>query len=549
MIKRIFDFSVALVGLIFLSPLFALMAILIKRDTPGPVLYRGVRMGKGGKAFLIIKFRTMYETEEASQGPRITAQDDARITRLGHFLRNSKLNELPQLINVLKGEMSLVGPRPEDPTIVKHYSTEQREVLSVRPGITSLASVIFVDEGRILNAHNVIETYLHSILPKKLRLDLLYVRNRTFLLDLDILFRTFWVFIPSFRKATTNAEHIVLGPFRWIGRLVSWFTIDAVIAIIAIGLASVIWRSSGPLDVGFLNAIIDALIMAGVFTSINAITGVQKVQWRYASASEAAGIVFSVGVATSLLVFIHELIPSPHLPSGLIIVAGIFVLAGFIIVRYRRQLFSGLNQANGRVHSPIEAVRERVLIVGSGEAGQQVIWLLQNSPVARAFHVVGVVDDDINKIGTLIHRTPVLGMTIRIPEIVEEHDIGLIVFAIHSIEPERRQMILQKCWKTKARTVVAPDILTFLHSEYVLDDSRMKVPLQAGLVQRTIGPEDLSEDALRQRIRDLAQLARLGDYATLTELLQKLDREIGREESEPDEVKKKKFPVESEVMK
>jgi lipopolysaccharide/colanic/teichoic acid biosynthesis glycosyltransferase len=524
MLKRAFDLILSLLGLLILAPFFAVIGVAIKRDSEGPIFFAGERVGRGCKPFKILKFRTMQETPESFNGPRITAQDDPRITRLGRFLRDSKLNELPQLMNVLRGEMSLVGPRPEDPSFVEHYSEEQREVLSVRPGITSLASVIYSDEEKRLVPQDLSVTYLKDILPDKLRLDLLYVRNRSFILDLDILFRTFGVFIPRFRKATTNAEDILLGPFRLLRRLVSWFTIDAVIAVIAVGLAGVIWRAAGPLDVGVVNSIGAALIMSAVFTVMNWITGTQKIQWRYASANEASGVVLSVIVSTSLLVFIDALIAPPRLPVGLFIVAGIFALIGFLTVRYRRQLSSGLVQAIGRYRFPAGAARERVLIVGSGEAGQLAIWLLQNSLGARAFHIVGVVDDNLEKIGTLIHRIPVLGRTIRIPEIVAEDDIDLILFAIHTISPQRRHAILQKCWRSGARTVVVPDILSLLHSDQ--GDHVENGWLQSGDTLAQDGEPPLVDRELYQAIHLLAELARVGEYARVTEMLGQLDRQI-----------------------
>ncbi|MEE8120223.1 MAG: hypothetical protein V3T55_01760, partial [Anaerolineales bacterium] len=363
-----------------------------------------------------------------------------------------------------------------------------------------------------------------DILPDKLRLDLLYVRNRTFFLDLDILFRTFWVFVPRFRKATTNAEDILLGPFRLLQRLVTWFTIDAVIAIIAVGLAGVIWRVAGPLDVGVMNSIGAALIMAAVLTAMNGVTGAQKVQWRYASANEAVGVVLSVVVSTSLLVFIDALILQPRLPTGLLIVAGIFALAGFLITRYRRQLYSGLYQRIGRFRFPAKAARERVLIVGSGEAGQLAIWLLRNSPGASALHVVGVVDDDLEKIGMLIHRIPVLGRTIRIPELVAEYDIGVILFAIHTISPQRRHTILQKCWTSGARTVVVPDILSLLQSGQ--EDHAGNEWLQSGDLPAQDVESPLVERELYQVIHLLAELARVGEYARVTDMLVQLDSQI-----------------------
>ncbi|MGB2895521.1 MAG: hypothetical protein WBB65_05075, partial [Anaerolineales bacterium] len=341
---------------------------------------------------------------------------------------------------------------------------------------------------------------------------------------LDILFRTFWVFIPRFRKATTNAEDILLGPFRWLRRFVTWFTIDAGIALIAVGLAGVIWRVAGPIDVGGFRFIVAALIMTAVFTVMNGITGAQKTQWRYASADEATGVVISVGVSTLLLVFIDTLIPSPRLPVGMLIVAGTFALAGFLVVRYRRQLFSGLFQAIGQFRSPAKAARERVLIVGSGEAGQLAIWLLQNSLGARAFHVVGVVDDDLEKIGTSIHRIPVLGRTIRIPELVVEYDIGLILFAIHTISPQRRHALLQKCWRSGARTVVVPDILSLINSSQ--EDHVGNGWLHAGDVPAQDCESPLVDRELYQVIHLLAEMARMGEYARVTEKLIQLEKQI-----------------------
>src|SRR4030042_6338557 len=154
-------------------------------------------MGRGGKPFKILKFRTMHERPASYTGLRITAQDDPRITSLGRWLRDSKLNELPQFWNVVKGDMSLVGPRPEDPDIAAQWSDDLRsEILSVRPGVTSPASVIYRNEERLLNGSQVMDTYLEDILPSKLRLDQLYVRHRSFWGDLDVLFWTALVLVP-----------------------------------------------------------------------------------------------------------------------------------------------------------------------------------------------------------------------------------------------------------------------------------------------------------------------------------------------------------------
>jgi len=532
MIKRIFDFVFALAGLIMLSPLLLIIALKLKFGSSGQINYSSMRVGRNGILFKIYKFQTMVETEAANNGPRVTAKDDRRITPFGRVLRKTKMNELPQLINVLRGEMSLVGPRPEDPSFVEHYDDEQREVLSVRPGITSLASVIFADEENQLSTESVTDTYLHSILPKKLRLDLLYVRNQSMLLDLDILLRTMVILFPRFRKVTPSVEDMLLGPMRILRRFITWFSIDTVIAFLAVGLAGIIWRKSGPLDLGFSRAILAALIMTGIFTILNALTGVQRIQWRYASSSEVIRLIFSVVASVILLDVLNHAIEPPRLPDAFLILSGFLALSGFIGVRYRRRLLAGLQMRGVRLKSVKEVGRERVLIVGAGEAGQLTLWLLKNNPIGYAFQIIGIVDDDLTKLGTLIHRVPILGMCDRIADIVEEQNVGTIVFSIHTIDQERRNQILKDCWNTSARTVVAPDILTFMRKGIDKNDRRTWFSTEDDRVSSIHVDSELTEDTLKQRIHDLAELARRGDYAALTEELEFLDHEIGKEKSE-----------------
>jgi len=186
--KRVFDFVVSFLIILIALPLWALVAIAIKLDSPGPVFYRGKRVGKDGRPFLIYKFRTM--TVDAPQkGPGITRDGDPRITRVGRFLRKFKIDEMPQLINVLKGEMSIVGPRPEDPRYVAQYTPEQRRVLTVRPGMASPAFIKYRHEEELLAAagSDLEHVYLTQILPDKLRMDLEYIERQSFLYDLAIL--------------------------------------------------------------------------------------------------------------------------------------------------------------------------------------------------------------------------------------------------------------------------------------------------------------------------------------------------------------------------
>ena len=190
MLKRTFDFLSSLIGLILISPILVTISILIKKEDRGPVFYRGARVGRFGKLFRIFKFRTMVVNAEKMGGPS-TADDDPRITKMGRFIRKFKLDELPQLINVLKGEMSIVGPRPEVQMYVDMFSEGEKAILTVRPGITDWASIWNPDEGAILaGSPDPEKTYMEKIRPEKIRLQLKYVRERSFWNDLKIIAQT-----------------------------------------------------------------------------------------------------------------------------------------------------------------------------------------------------------------------------------------------------------------------------------------------------------------------------------------------------------------------
>jgi lipopolysaccharide/colanic/teichoic acid biosynthesis glycosyltransferase len=186
-VKRSLDVLIAVPALVIVSPLIAAAAIAIKVDSRGPVFYRGTRAGRDGIEFQILKLRSM---SAHGAGPSVTAAGDPRVTRVGRFLRRTKLDETPQLWNVIRGDMSLVGPRPEHPDFVRLYTPEQRRVLGVRPGITSPASLAFRDEEQLLASVGGESAYVSSVMPRKLELDLAYLDHRTLGGDLRILVRT-----------------------------------------------------------------------------------------------------------------------------------------------------------------------------------------------------------------------------------------------------------------------------------------------------------------------------------------------------------------------
>jgi lipopolysaccharide/colanic/teichoic acid biosynthesis glycosyltransferase len=216
--KRIIDASLSFVGVALLCPLFAVVGILVKCTSSGPILYWQERVGWGGKIFRIAKFRSMV-VDADKKGLDITVSGDSRVTRFGAFLRRSKIDEFPQLWNVLTGEMSLVGPRPELPRYVSGYSPEQRMVLSVRPGITDPASIRYRYEEAILaQSDNPEDFYRYVILPDKLALNIQYIRDISLLVDIKLVVQTMTSLFK--RPSSFNNEEVVghrVGPRPFFG--------------------------------------------------------------------------------------------------------------------------------------------------------------------------------------------------------------------------------------------------------------------------------------------------------------------------------------------
>lgn len=191
MIKRLFDIFCSSIGLIILSPILLLLALLIKLESKGPVFFLQTRVGLNNNDFKLFKFRSMFMDAE-KRGQLTVGMHDPRITRVGYYLRKFKLDELPQLLNVIKGDMSLVGPRPEVRKYVNLYNTKQMQVLTVRPGITDYASIKFINENELLAQSNDPEAfYISDIMPQKLELNISYIEQKGFFKDISLILKTF----------------------------------------------------------------------------------------------------------------------------------------------------------------------------------------------------------------------------------------------------------------------------------------------------------------------------------------------------------------------
>ena len=454
LLKRAFDLLASGIGLLFLSPFFLLIAILIRHDSPGPVFFWCRRMGRHGQPFRMLKFRTMYELPSSYQGPPVTCDGDERITPIGHWLRDTKINELPQLWNVFMGEMSLVGPRPEDVDIALEWPDELRaEVLSVRPGITSPASIIYHDEEHKLSRANVMAEYIQNILPDKMRLDQLYVRNQTFTADLDIIFWTVVIFIPQIARITIPEGMLFFGPFsRFIHRYANWFLIDLAISLLVVGGVGFLWRLQMPLNWGINLLIPFAVGLALLFSSVNALTGLNKIVWTYATVEDGIQLILT-NVSVTLVILLLNYLQATlgwfdinPLPMVMLLSIGLLAQIGFVTARFRFRLLTSIASRWLRWRRFSPGVGERVLIIGLGEEFNIAVWLLRREEFRYIFSIVGVVEDNaFTQMGMKMNDCAVLGRTADIPALVEKFDVGVIIVTTLEVPEEVKEQIISLC--------------------------------------------------------------------------------------------------------
>ena len=381
--KRLYDIFFSGCGLVLLAPLFAVIALLVRLADGGEVFYRQMRVGRGGREFVIYKFRTMVPAAEQA-GPSVTKNGDRRITWIGRLLRKTKLDELPQLLNVLKGDMSLVGPRPEVPRYVRRYSPEQRAILQLKPGITDLASLCFRDEEALLaNADNLEEFYLQHCVPRKIQLNQQYAAGANLWSDTWIILQTvcpYWagvllcygmILTASFWASLELAFNFDLPnlSLSQLGRDLG--------VVIALQLACLMWHRQcrgllSYFSVLELRQVAVALGIAGLGLAVWSVTG--------------------EGTPALNFVFINTLI-------------SLCLLAGFRLClrRWRERL---------TLAEEIEVTAEppaRVGIIGAGSTGARLALDLSDCRNSRRT-VVAFFDDDFHKWQKNIHDVPVAGM-------------------------------------------------------------------------------------------------------------------------------------------
>ena len=427
MSQRILDLCGAVLGLLVSLPVLIVVAIAVKLDSPGPVLFTQLRVGRGGRPFRLYKFRSMVV--HADTGSPITGGVDPRVTRIGHMIRPSRIDELPQLLNVLKGDMSLVGPRPEAPSIVERYTEEQREVLTVRPGITGPTQLVSLDEARRLPAHGeATEYYVTHLLPQKLARDLQYVKTRTFAGDLKILFNT-----------PVRLGHFVLARPRF-GRLlkVTRLLTDTMLVGLAT-YAAYFARFDGDIPAREAWILVRGLpfeFIAYGFAFLY--LGTYRSIWRFAGVEDFWHVAKAVAIGGSLNAAGMHIAGWPY-PRSVLLLTPAFALLALGAARMTWRTAATAFAGSGSI-----AERRRVVIVGAGRSGASLAREILSSP-RLAYDLVGFIDDNRHLQRATLHNLPVLGTTAELESLAKKHRLSEAIIAIPRPTLSELRQIREAC--------------------------------------------------------------------------------------------------------
>jgi len=398
--------------------------------SPGPTLFKGPRSGKNGQEFDILKFRTMHETEESYQGPHVTASGDKRITKYGLFLRNSKLNELPQLYNIAKGEMSFVGPRPEHPSFVEAWTQSERDtILSVRPGLTSLATLRYRNEESLLNESNLVSQY-DIIARDKRALDMAYVRRKSLIVDLDIVLLTLMVLLRINNSNTIGKA--LDGPLNTLKAQLTWLGTDLALSVASYFILNRSFDFGRTEMQGYL---LLAILVVFCTALVGGAPWFKNARWSRATALQfvSHGILGASLFGVALLTY-NNISGANNYPLDLAVPAfylfswstcRVFVRIGYDVYR---QLY--------RNTAPTQ-----VLIIGAGIIGESISWILQDPRVTDRLKPVGFLDDDEKKWGLRMNGLLVVGSGSDLSRIISERQIDVILFATDRLSHEYEQQL------------------------------------------------------------------------------------------------------------
>jgi FlaA1/EpsC-like NDP-sugar epimerase/lipopolysaccharide/colanic/teichoic acid biosynthesis glycosyltransferase len=427
--KRLFDIIFSFLGLLLLSPLFLVISILIKLESSGPIFFSHQRVGRNFKPFKLYKFRTMVKDAQI-KGPQITVGDDPRITRIGKFLRKTKLDEFPQLWNVLKGDMSLVGPRPEVEKYVNLYKKDYEEILKLRPGITDIASFIYSDEEEGLkNKKDPEEFYIHVLLPEKIKLAKEYTKKASLEYDLKLILITILKLL--YPQKLINKTINMLTPYRK-----SAVIITQIIFLILSNYLAFYIRFDGNIPPQEIQLFFEYIpLLLGLRIIFLFIFSLDKGLWRYVSIKDLINIGSSISISTFFFfLVVRYLFGEKAYPRSIYAIdwfLSIFFLSGI-------RLFRRLNEEIG-FRKP---EKKRVIVIGAGSGAELLLRDVERSP-NYPYEIIGFIDDDPNKKGLKIRGIPILGTRKELDRIIEREEPDEFLIAIPSLSPTGLENIVK----------------------------------------------------------------------------------------------------------
>ena len=442
--KRLVDIVLASTGLVLLSPLMLVVALAVKLGDRGPVLFRQERVGRHFKPFRIFKFRTM-EADAERHGAGVTCLGDPRITRVGRFLRDTKLDELPQLFNVLRGEMSLVGPRPELSRYVRLYPDEFRDVLKVRPGITDLASIAYRHESLLIDGHDDVETqYVRTILPDKLRLARIYVARASLAYDLGLILETLLLLAYP-----AKALDRILGRLGRYHEMLAVVSQAALAALANLGALLLRFDGAPPAEArALVLRALPALVLIRTFWLRR--FQLDRDMWQYVGLRGLGSIVAAVALGTATF---WALLSWPAAfaayPRSVVILDGMLCVAALAGARVARRVDRMLRNRLVNTRS--------VLLVGGGDPAERALRDLLSHP-RYDYQVVGLVTDDPSARGLRIHNVPIVGTFEELDEILRSKAPDEIVVLASAVPTALRSETIRRCRAFGKPFRVVPDL-------------------------------------------------------------------------------------------
>ncbi len=475
MIKRICDVLVALLGLLVTWPVWVIVAALIKLDSAGPVLFRQIRVGKALRPFTINKFRTMVR-DAVNKGDAITIGGDERVTRVGAILRKTKLDELPQLLNIVMGDMSLVGPRPEVPRFVELFHSDFAEILTIRPGLTDLASLKYIDEATVLRrAKDPEAEYRHIILPEKLRLAKQYVRHASLILDLAIVAQT-CLRLLGIRRVVCELPDMqslfdTASP-SWSARIKAYILVWRRPIVVALDIGLIVLSNYLAFWLRF-DGVIPSAEHSRFLQTISWVVAIRATTfflfrlneglWRYISIWDLQNIMRGVLISTiACYGVIHWGLAMPDYPRSIFIIDSI-LLIGFVT----------------GVRLPCRLLREqvmyrykiKVLIAGAGDCGERIVREMRTRSSCR-YEPIGFVDDKASLLNQRIHGVKVLGSLKDISRIIVQHRPEELVVAMPGLSPSTMRRIIAAVEPFNVSIKTLPGVKDLLSDKSVISQIR-----------------------------------------------------------------------------